>query len=422
MDSESDDLGKILLVDDVGPNGRALSILQDVGHHVVTAEDGDDALKKLDIIHDFDLLLADSEISNTDEFELYEQSRRLNEYMETIIISSYPNIKKAVKAIKLGIFDYLEKDFSAKELLDAVKKALQNKKKCEKNRVFGNKIEGKYEYENIVCKSDKIKELCNIVDKIAPTKASVMITGETGVGKESFAEAIHNKSKRKYAPFIVINCGVIPEKLLESELFGYEKDPSGALYQKPGKFEIAEGGTILLDGISEISLFMQGKILRVLEEQEFQRIGGSEKIELDVRIIVSTDKNIEEAVKNGEFRDDLYYKLNVVNIHIPSLDKRKDDIYLLALHFINKFNKEYRKNIKGISEETKEILLLYSWPGNVRELKNVIERAVAISEDMDTIILPEHLPKGLVIKVEEDFHENKKIIHFHEFEKYQMIN
>ena len=292
--------------------------------------------------------------------------------------------------------------------------------------VLKQKLKNKYKFEDIIYKNSKIEKLCNVIDRVAPTKASVLITGESGVGKEVFAKAIHKRSKRKYAPFITINCGAIPEDLLESELFGHEKGSfTGAISQKPGKFEIANGGTIFLDEIAGTSPFMQTKILRFLQEHEFERVGGLERIKVDVRIIAATNKDIAKAMEKGEFRDDLYYRLNVINIHIPPLRERRDDILLLAQFFLNQFNQEYDKKIKIISTEVMELLLLYSWPGNVRELKNVIERAVAIANERDEVVLPRHLPIELIgenDKADRDYYGDKKILSLAEFEKRHIIN
>ncbi len=423
----SDNLGKVLIVDDEPSIREILSlILEDAGYNVVTAENGVAALDILKADWDFDLLLTDLRMPHMDGVELFERAREINADIEAVIISAYSDVKKAVKAIKLGVFDYLQKDFDSEELLLTVRKAIERKKLLEENMALKQKLKNKYKFEDIVYKNEKIEKLCNVVDRVAPTKASVLITGESGVGKEVFAKAIHKRSKRKYAPFITINCGAIPEDLLESELFGHEKGSfTGAISQKPGKFEIANGGTIFLDEIAGTSPFMQTKILRFLQEHEFERVGGLEKIKVDVRIIAATNKDIAKAMAKGEFRDDLYYRLNVINIHIPPLRERRDDILLLAQFFLNQFNQEYDKKIKIISTEVMELLLLYSWPGNVRELKNVIERAVAIANERDEVVLPRHLPIELIgenDKADRDYYGDKKILSLAEFEKRHIIN
>ena len=423
----SDNLGKVLIVDDEPSIREILSlILEDAGYNVVTAENGVAALDILKADWDFDLLLTDLRMPHMDGVELFERAREINADIEAVIISAYSDVKKAVKAIKLGVFDYLQKDFDSEELLLTVRKAIERKKLLEENMALKQKLKNKYKFEDIVYKNEKIEKLCNVIDRVAPTKASVLITGESGVGKEVFAKAIHKRSKRKYAPFITINCGAIPEDLLESELFGHEKGSfTGAISQKPGKFEIANGGTIFLDEIAETSPFMQTKILRFLQEHEFERVGGLERIKVDVRIIAATNKDIAKAMEKGEFRDDLYYRLNVINIHIPPLRERRDDILLLAQFFLNQFNQEYDKKIKIISTEVMELLLLYSWPGNVRELKNVIERAVAIANERDEVVLPRHLPIELIgenDKADRDYYGDKKILSLAEFEKRHIIN
>ncbi len=423
----SDNLGKVLIVDDEPSIREILSlILEDAGYCVMRAENGVEALEILKADSDYDLLLTDLRMPYMDGVELFERAREFNEDIEAVIISAYSDVKKAVKAIKLGVFDYLQKDFDSEELLLTVRKAIERKKLLEENMALKQKLKNKYKFEDIIYKNIKIEKLCNVIDRVAPTNASVLITGESGVGKEVFAKAVHKRSKRKYAPFITINCGAIPEDLLESELFGHEKGSfTCAISQKLGKFEIANGGTIFLDEIAETSPFMQTKILRFLQEHEFERVGGLEKIRVDVRIIAATNKDIAKAMEKGEFRDDLYYRLNVINIHIPLLRERRDDILLLAQYFLNQFNQEYDKKIKIISTEVMELLLLYSWPGNVRELKNVIERAVAIANERDEVVLPRHLPIELIgenDKIEKDYYDDKKVLSLAEFEKRHIIN
>lgn len=385
--------GKILIVDDEVSIRETLKVLlEDADYFVKTASDGFEAIEILKN-SDFDLVLCDLRMPKMDGVELFEKIREFDSSVEFVIISAYADIKKAVKAIKMGAFDYLQKNFSTDELLVTVEKALEKKRLLEENRILKKKLEEKKFDEDVVFRSKEIENILKLIDKIAPTKATVLITGESGVGKEVFARLIHKKSDRRKAPFLAVNCAALPDELLESELFGHERGAfTGAVAQKKGKFEIADGGTIFLDEIAEASALMQSKLLRFLQEGEFERVGGLKKIKVNVRVIAATNKDLVRSIEAGEFREDLYYRLNVINLHIPPLRKRKEDIPVLTQYFLNYYNSEYSKNIQSISDETMELLLSYQWPGNVRELKNAVEHAVAVADIRDTALQPRHLP------------------------------
>jgi DNA-binding NtrC family response regulator len=413
----------LLIVDDEPSIRKTLKIaLEREGYKVESACNGPEALqiaKKINI----DVLITDLRMAGMDGIELMETMKDTQSNFETIVISAYADIKKAVESIKLGAFDYLQKNFSIDELVVTVKKAVERKQLLEENRILRQKLNSRYRFEDIVGKSDRIVALYKLIEKIAPSKANVLIMGESGTGKEVFAKAIHKKSDRRFKPFVAINCAALPENLLESELFGHEKGSfTGAISQKNGKFEQADGGTIFLDEIGELSSVLQAKMLRFLQEREFERVGGLDKIKVNVRIISATNKDLEKAMLSGKFRDDLYYRLNVVSFRIPPLRERKEDIPLLSQYFLNQYNIEYNKSINLISVDTIEYLMAYNWPGNVRELKNTIERAVAIADEMDDIILPRHLPLNILGVDNCRKEEQKEILTLMECEKYHIVN
>ncbi len=413
----------LLIVDDELSIRDTLKIaLEREGYRVETACDGLAALqiaKEMEI----DVLLTDLKMAGMNGIELMEAMKDVQNNFETIVISAYTDIKKAVESIKLGAFDYLQKDFTIDELVITIKKAVERKQLLDENRLLRQKLTSRYRFEDIVGKSGRVVTLYKLIEKVATGKANVLITGESGTGKEIFAKAIHKKSDRRFKPFIAINCAALPENLLESELFGHEKGAfTGAVVQKVGKFEQADGGTIFLDEIGELSSVLQAKLLRFLQEREFERVGGLEKIKVNVRIITATNKRLDKAMEEGEFREDLYYRLNVVNFMIPPLRERKEDIPLLAQYFLNQYNTEYSKSINLISVDTLEYLMAYKWPGNVRELKNIIERAVAIADERDRTILPRHLPVNILGRDSIFKEEEKEILTLMECEKHHIIN
>jgi DNA-binding NtrC family response regulator len=333
-----------------------------------------------------------------------------------IILTGHGTIKSSVEAIKKGAFDYITKPITADELLVVIEKALKFRNLEEENIRLKKELQQTYGYDNLVGTSNAIKNIYELIEKVADTDGTVLISGASGTGKELIARAIHYNSSRSDRPLVVINCGAIPEELLESELFGHEKGAfTGAYKSRIGRFEMANGGTIFLDEIGEMSPALQVKLLRVLQEKKFERVGGTKTIHVDVRIIAATNKNLTTAINKGKFREDLYYRLNVIPMKVPPLKQRKSDIPLLTDHFLKKFQKGAKKKITGFSPEVTDAMLKYDWPGNVRELENVIKRLTILCDDEIVTVddLPEHIPhKGRGDRVvEEDFLEKGETLH-----------
>jgi len=415
---------KVLLVDDEAKIREILKlVLEKEGYQVHTSKNGSEALSALENEY-FDVMITDLKMPKMDGLELMREIKQKGIKVNVVFITAYADIKDAVEAIKLGAFDYLEKNFKMEELLSVIKEAVKEQKMIGENESLKKKLAEHDSFFGIIGESPKIKEIKDLIIKIANSQASVLLTGESGTGKEMFARAIHMCSKRKNKPFVAINCAALPQTLLESELFGYEKGAfTGALKQKKGKFEQANEGTIFLDEIGEMNIQTQSKLLRVLQEREYERVGGLETIKIDIRVITATNRDLEEAIKAGDFREDLYYRINVIPIHIPPLRERREDIPLLAEYFLKKFNVDYKKNIELISMEVIDIFMEYDWPGNIRELKNVIERAVAIAEPDVDILMPHHLrPQLICPKKEKDLLEIQDGLSLAEFEKYYIYN
>ncbi|MGQ9618197.1 MAG: sigma-54-dependent transcriptional regulator [Candidatus Aminicenantia bacterium] len=389
---------KILVVDDEENIRTVLKrTFQKEGFYVTTASSGNEALKEINETP-FDLVITDLKMPDGDGLSLIKQIHSI--YPETMImvITAYGSTESAVEAMKSGAFDYIIKPINIEELRIIIRNALEKKILKEENIRLKNELIEKYSFHNLVGRSKKMREIFSLVEKIAPTNSTVLITGESGTGKELVAKAIHYSSPRREEPFVSINCGALPEALLESELFGHVKGSfTGAYTDKKGLFEIANKGTILLDEISEMSLWMQVKLLRVLQERKIRRVGGIEEREVDVRIIASTNVDLSERIKDGRFREDLFYRLNVIRINLPPLRERKEDIQLLVKHFIEIYSRKTGKGIKSIREDTLKILESYHWPGNVRELENCIERAV-IFETYDSIT-PDSLDESIKLAV-----------------------
>lgn len=387
----------ILLVDDEMSIRETMKIfLEDRGYKVLTASNGFEAL---DYIKEYmiDILITDLRMPKMDGIELMKKAFEVDSNIEVIFISAYTDIKKAVEAIKLGAYDYITKSFTVDELVHIIEKALERRKLIEENNNLKRQLEGNYDFEGVIGKSEQMQSIFSLVNRIANSKATVLLTGESGVGKDVIAKLIFKKSQRYNKNFVAINCGAIPENLIESELFGHEKGAfTGAITRKIGKFELANEGTLFLDEVGELPLSMQVKFLRVLQEKQFERIGSLESIKVDFRIIAATNKDLYEEVKKGNFREDLYYRLNVVNIKIPPLRERVEDIPLLAERFLNEFSKEYNKNLKFIDIEVLNVLTDYEWKGNVRELRNVMERAVVVAGVNEEILTVKHLPEEIV--------------------------
>lgn len=387
-------MARILIVeDDLNTLSGLTEILKDEGYDVVGVESGKKALRLLER-ELFDLMLTDLRMPDIDGLELYEKSLFYNRDMKTIVMTAYSSVKEAVEAMKKGVYEYLTKPLNLDELFLTIKKAVQEKQILEENIQLRDQIKISYRFENIIGNSKAIREIYKIISKVAQTQSTVLLRGESGVGKELVARAIHYNSPRANKTLVEISCASLPETLLESELFGYEKGAfTGAVARKKGRFELADAGTIFLDEIGDITESVQTKLLRVLQEKELTRLGGTTAIKVDVRVITATNRNLEKALKEGNFREDLYYRLNVIPIFIPPLRERKEDIPLLIEHFLKKFCDENNKPLIKFSDKALDLCMNYDWPGNVRELENAVENAVVLGEG--DVILPEYLPLNI---------------------------
>lgn len=392
----------ILIVDDEISIQDSLSgILRDEGYEASVATDGNTALK---IIEEDppDLIFLDIVMPGIDGIETLKKIKEKYPDIYVIIISAYGTIETAVKAIKFGAFDFIEKPLSLEKVILTVKRAFDFLKLNQENRLLRQKFFSPFRIDGI---SSTVKKLEDEIERAAPTHASILIRGENGSGKELVAQLIHQKSRRSDKPFIEVNCAAIPEELIESELFGHEKGAfTGAASRKQGKFDLAHEGTLFLDEIGDMSLKTQAKILRILEEQKFERVGGSKTIEVDVRIIAATNKNLEDEIMKGSFREDLYFRINVIPIVVPPLRERREDIPILAKEFLKRFLEELNLEEKKIVPEAMEILVDYKWPGNVRELKNLIERLVIMTKN--NIIKPDDIPPALMSDVSPNVHSD----------------
>ena len=382
---------KILIVDDEKIVRESLyHWFEEEGYEVDLAENGEVALKKYEKTK-FDLLLVDMKMPGMSGLELLSRIKMIDNDSVVILITAFASVPTAISALKNGAYDYVTKPVDPDELAHLVQKALEQKALKHENQQLKENIDEIIKPDNFIGESYQMKKIYELVHTVSTTDTTVMIRGESGTGKELVAKAIHINSKRKYFPIIPVNCGALAESLLESELFGHEKGAfTGAQFKRKGKFEMADGGTIFLDEIGSISLKMQIELLRVIETRQFNRVGGNELIKSDFRIIVATNEPLEDLVKAGKFREDLYYRLNVFSIIIPPLRERRDDIALLANFFVKKFAIVMNKPIKNISNEAMEFLSQYDWPGNVRELENAIERAMVIGKT--DLITVEDLP------------------------------
>jgi len=355
--------------------------LSDVGYEVLTAENGPQALEIIER-EKLGIVITDLVMPGMDGIELMKTAKSILPNIEVIIITAYGSIPTAISAMREGAYDYIEKPFCPERAELLIEKLVERQKLVEENLSLHQKLEEHYRFENIITKSPKMQQVIEVIKIVAKSNATVLIIGDSGTGKELVARAIHSQSHRRSRPFVAISCTALAESLLESELFGHEKGSfTGAYTQTKGKFEAANRGSLFLDEIGEMSANIQVHLLRVLEEKEFTRVGGNELIKVDVRIISATNKDMKKAIASGEFREDLYYRLNVVSIELPPLRERREDIPLLAQHFLKKFTIENQKEITGFSPEATDFLLKYEWPGNVRELENTIERAVILSQN-----------------------------------------
>ena len=385
---------KILVVDDeIGIRQSLKKILEKEGFEVVTASNGEEAFK---VIRggDIDLLISDIRMAGMDGLELLKVSKSVSPYTEVIMITGYASVDTAVDSMKQGAYDYITKPFKKADILKAVQKAIEKQILTMDNVKMKERIEAMESTPLIETASPKMKKLVETVHQVAPSQATILIMGGSGTGKEVIADMIHKLSPRAERPMVKVNCAAIPETLIESELFGYEKGAfTGAAGRKEGRFEVADKSSIFLDEIGEVPTAVQVKLLRILQEETFERLGSNKTIKVDVRIIAATNKDLSAMVKQGRFREDLYWRLNVISLQLPALKDRREDVPNLVQHFINRFSHKNAKEMKGIESKAMEILLGYEWPGNVRELENVIERSVVL--DRDGIIGADDLPSEL---------------------------
>ncbi len=385
---------RILVVDDEsGMREYLTKLLSDSGYRVSTAEDGKQALETLtqDIP---DLALVDMRMPKKGGMPLLEEIKKRAPHVIVIIMTAYGTTESAVEAMKLGAYDYIRKPFEVDDVLHLIDKALEKKRLEEENIELHKELQKSYTFEDIVSQNDRMRKIFDLVRKIADTHSTVLVRGETGTGKELIARALHSLSGRREKPFIPVDCATLSETLLESELFGHAKGAfTGATSDKKGLFEVADGGTIFLDEIGHVAPGMQAKLLRVLQDGQVKRVGETDTRHVDVRLVAATNEDLEAAIKEGRFREDLYYRLNVVSVVIPPLRERKEDISLLAEFFVRKYNLLENKTLSGLSESALRVLLGYEWPGNVRELENLIHRAV-VMEKGDEIAV-EDLPEAV---------------------------
>ncbi len=380
MDGSKPDLKRILVVDDERSMCDFLTILlTDQGYSVQSTQNPKSALALIESGEEIDLVITDLKMPEMDGLDLLLAIKKYNPDIMVIMITAYSTTQNAVLAMKRGAFDYLIKPFKVDEIKIVVQKAFDSQNLEKENKFLRKQIKQQVKFDNIIGVSSEIKKIFDIIVRIADIGSNVLITGESGTGKELIAKAIHGNSYRKDKPFVTVNCAALPENLLETELFGHMKGSfTGAVQNKEGLFEIADGGTFLLDEVAETSPAIQVKLLRVLNDKKFKRVGGTKDISVDVRIIAATNRDLDKMVQQQEFREDLFYRLNVIPIHVPPLRDRVSDIPLLVEHFISKSAKACGRSDMSISKEAIEILKQYSWPGNIRELENVIERCVAL--------------------------------------------
>jgi DNA-binding NtrC family response regulator len=389
-------IGKILIVDDEkGMRDLLYKVLKKEGYEIYLAEDGEQGYEMaLEVSPD--VIIADLDMPVMNGIDMIKKIKSFDPNATIIIVTAYASIESAIEALKLGAYDYIIKPFKNEEIRLTVSKAMERIMLINENLYLKKEIDNSIFFPGVIGKSEKMKKVIDLIEAVAKTDSIVLIEGESGTGKELVARAIHQNSNRKEGPFIVLNCGALAEGVLESELFGHEKGSfSGAIMQRKGRFELAHKGSLFIDEIGELPLSAQTRLLRVLQEKEFERVGGNFPIKVDVRIIAATNKNLEKEVKEHKFREDLYYRLNVFKIVLPPLRERIEDIPELTKHFIDKFNKQMNKNVKGLSDDAMKMLKNYHWPGNIRELQNIIERAIVLCKG--EYITPKELPDNLTL-------------------------
>lgn len=382
---------RIVVIDDEVNAATALeTLLKEDGYEVSCAYDAPAGLAMIEQI-DADVVLTDLRMPGMDGLELLKQLKLTRPQTMVILMTAYGTVKNAVRAMKSGAEDYLAKPLDLEELEVVVERAIEKKHLLEETRILRERVADKYRFENILGESPDMLHAFKAIRQVAASNASVLLLGESGTGKELFAQALHQASSRRQRPFIKVACAALPETLLESELFGHEKGSfTGAIATRAGRFEAADGGTLFLDEIGDISLTVQVKLLRFLEEREFERVGGNRTFKVDVRIVSATHRDLTRKIADGSFREDLYYRLNVVEIRIPPLRERPADLPVLAQHFLKKFALQNSKDVRGFSDEAMSLLLRHPWPGNVRQLENAIERAVVLTEQ--PILNVNHFP------------------------------
>lgn len=384
----------ILVVDDeINIRGALVTLLNKRGHEVRAAGTGEEALDLLETAP-ADLVLTDLRMPGMGGMEFLRRLKEKWPDTEVVVMTAFGSIDTAVEAMRVGAYDYLTKPIDRERFPVIVEKALEHRALAFENKQLRDRLQTTTRFDQMIGESAPMQRIYTLVEMVADSDVTVLLTGESGTGKELVARAIHHKSPRANGPFITLNCGALPENLFESELFGYEKGAfTGAVATKAGRFELADGGTLLLDEVGELSLKSQVDFLRVLETKEFRRLGGTKVITVDTRIIAATNRNLEEAVKQGEFREDLYYRLNVVPIRLPPLRERGDDIPLLVDRFLEEFSAQHNREPKDVSREAMRLLRLYAWPGNIRQLRNLIERLVVTVRERT--IQPHHLPEEI---------------------------
>ena len=382
---------RILVVDDEPMVCLALTNwLEEENYFTQAVQDGPQAVEAVRQ-ENWDIILLDLRMPGMDGMEVLKQVKEIAAQTVVIMMTAYASIPGAVQAMKEGAYDYIVKPLDVDQLTLMLKRIVEHQQLITENILLRKRLTEQYEFEDIIGRSEAMQEVFSMIKAVTDTNATVLITGETGTGKELVARAIHSNSSQRYGPFVATSCGALPETLLESELFGYEKGAfTGADRAKKGRFELANGGTLFLDEVGDISMKTQIKLLRVLQEKSFSRLGGTGQIKVDVRLISATNRDLVAAIEDGSFRSDLYYRLNVVSIQLPPLRERKDDVPLLAVHFINKYNVEFNKKFDRVDRKAMDFMMDYHWPGNVRELENVIERALVIDQGPEVQV--KHLP------------------------------
>jgi two-component system response regulator HydG len=371
---------RILVVDDEESHRIMLrTVLKAEGYQVAEAADGTEAVRAVEQ-EPFDLILLDIRMTTMDGIEALTEIRRISPLVPVLIMTAYASVKTAVEALKAGAFEYLTKPLDIEELKILIEKALELYQLRAENIALKERLGDRFDFAKIIGRSPKMKEVFDTLSLVAPTDATVLILGESGTGKELVANSIHHNSPRASQPFIKVSCAALPETLLEGELFGHEKGAfTGAIARREGRFQLAHRGTIFLDEVGEMSMTTQTKLLRVLQEKEFEPLGSTRTVKVDVRVIAASNKDLEREVKEGRFREDLFYRLNVVPVSLPALRERKEDIPALAIHFFAVYRDKNKKETKDISRKAMDLLMRYDWPGNIRELENCVERAVILA-------------------------------------------